>query len=179
MNSSESGTRKNDGRASKPPIFTGYKGGIFWVAIVTLSLIITFFLPNRFQARQDSAKGTEALSTTVIRAAPSAALTSPVSPISPVSPVTVQPPSQALDPRTLQSMVERGLELYEGDDYAAALEVFDTVVDADPKNPLAHDMRGTLYTALHSYDDAVNEYTEAIELNPSFAQAYYNRGRVY
>jgi tetratricopeptide (TPR) repeat protein len=76
-------------------------------------------------------------------------------------------------------MAETGLQMYESGNYEGALELFNTVVDAEPDNPLAYDVRGSIYTALHDYLSALDNYSTAIELNPSFAQAYYNRGRVY
>jgi tetratricopeptide (TPR) repeat protein len=76
-------------------------------------------------------------------------------------------------------MAATGLQMYESGDYEGALDLFNTVVDAEPDNSLAYDVRGSIYTALHDYDNALNDYSKAIELNPSFAQAYYNRGRIH
>lgn len=80
---------------------------------------------------------------------------------------------------TIDAIAEKGLNLYESGDYEAALEIFNNVVDAESRNPLAYDARGTIYTALNEYENALSDYSRAIELSPSFAQAYYNRGRLY
>src|SRR5215204_1440714 len=43
-----------------------------------------------------------------------------------------------------------------------------------------HNNRGVEYAdTKRDYDEAIREYTKAIELNPQFAEAYYNRGIAY
>lgn len=42
-----------------------------------------------------------------------------------------------------------------------------------------HVEQGDVYFAEGSYDEAINEYTTAIELDPKMAMAYWGRGRVY
>jgi tetratricopeptide (TPR) repeat protein len=39
-----------------------------------------------------------------------------------------------------------------------------------------YNFRGILYYKEHKYDEAIEDYTRAIELKPDFANAYYNRG---
>src|SRR5438046_6145838 len=43
----------------------------------------------------------------------------------------------------------------------------------------AYSNRGIAYRALHLTDHAIDDYTRAIELKPSMAEAYYNRGNAY
>ncbi len=47
------------------------------------------------------------------------------------------------------------------------------------KKDAAHVNRGNDYAEKGQYDQAISEYTKAIELNPRYADAYYNRGNAY
>jgi tetratricopeptide (TPR) repeat protein/S1-C subfamily serine protease len=39
-----------------------------------------------------------------------------------------------------------------------------------------YEIRGEIFTELKKHDQAISDYTQAIKINPRFAQAYYNRG---
>jgi tetratricopeptide (TPR) repeat protein len=39
--------------------------------------------------------------------------------------------------------------------------------------------RGVAYAKKSQYDQAISDYTKALEINPKFAEAYYNRGVAY
>lgn len=179
MNNSEF-DHNNDG-PSRPSIFAKYRGGIFLLAVAALSLIIAFFLARGFQNRGDI--GTRDLPSTTVTSAPSATPAShlsPMPPISPVSPISASPPaSKAVEPISIEDLAETGVQLYKRGNYEEALEIFNTIVEAEPDNPVAYDIRGSIYAALEAYEDALKDYDQAIELDPSLAQAYYNRGRVY
>ena len=43
----------------------------------------------------------------------------------------------------------------------------------------AYNYRGRAYTAMGKHDEAISDYTQAIELNPNSAESYYNRGFSY
>jgi tetratricopeptide (TPR) repeat protein len=54
------------------------------------------------------------------------------------------------------------------------------LISGCPRNQDAvHVNRGNDYAEKGQYDQAISEYTKAIELNPRFADAYYNRGNAY
>jgi len=38
---------------------------------------------------------------------------------------------------------------------------------------------GTAYSKLGNYNQAITDYDKAIELNPKYGDAYYNRGNAY
>ena len=44
---------------------------------------------------------------------------------------------------------------------------------------MAYNNRGTAYGELGNYQQAIKDFTKAIELNPQYAMAYYNRGLTY
>ena len=40
-------------------------------------------------------------------------------------------------------------------------------------------MRGAAYGKLDKYTDAISDFIKAVDINPKYAEAYYNRGLVY
>ena len=46
-------------------------------------------------------------------------------------------------------------------------------------NPSVHIEKGVAHYESKEYDQAIAEYSKAIEINPNYADAYYNRGLVY
>jgi tetratricopeptide (TPR) repeat protein len=46
-------------------------------------------------------------------------------------------------------------------------------------NAGAYNNRGVAYVLIGQYDQAISDYTKAIEINPEFARAYNNRGVAY
>jgi serine/threonine protein kinase/tetratricopeptide (TPR) repeat protein len=68
---------------------------------------------------------------------------------------------------------------YQKSEYHDALAECRFVLAMDPKMAWAHKIRGDVLDKLGMSDDAVEAYNQAIELNPRFWQAYYNRGLVY
>ena len=44
---------------------------------------------------------------------------------------------------------------------------------------IAYTNRGNAYDDKGAYDQAIQDYTKAIQVNPSYATAYYNRGDAY
>ena len=47
---------------------------------------------------------------------------------------------------------------------------------ADPEDAEGFNDRGNRYSRNGVYDQAISDYTQAIELDESFAEAYFNRG---
>lgn len=46
----------------------------------------------------------------------------------------------------------------------------------EPKDAQGFNARGNRYSRNGAYEQALQDYTKAIELDPGFAEAYYNRG---
>jgi tetratricopeptide (TPR) repeat protein len=53
------------------------------------------------------------------------------------------------------------------------------MVALDPSNPLAHFLRGTLYTWMKRYEPAIGDFGEAIRLDATFTKAWYERAKAY
>ena len=43
----------------------------------------------------------------------------------------------------------------------------------------AYNNRGVAYLGKDQYDQAISDYSKAIEINPKYANAYNNRGYIY
>jgi tetratricopeptide (TPR) repeat protein len=76
-----------------------------------------------------------------------------------------------------------GLEAYQRRDLDAATQHFTLAIDSgDLPHPdlfFAFNNRGNAYAARRDYDRALQDYDEALRLNPKFAGAMRNRGIVY
>src|SRR5437879_3312186 len=49
----------------------------------------------------------------------------------------------------------------------------------NPRNAIAYNNRGIAYRIKDEDDRAIADYTKAIEIDPKYADAYYNRGNIY
>ncbi len=64
-------------------------------------------------------------------------------------------------------------------DHRAAIERFNKVPELSPKNPWAYSYRGTLYSEVGRFDEAMADFDRAIELYPEFADFYLERAEAY
>lgn len=74
-------------------------------------------------------------------------------------------------------------ERMEQKDYAGCLDLVNQALastSADNTSMLSqlYDVRGIIYDEENKYDEAVADFTKAIELDPNFAKAYFDKGRV-
>ena len=76
--------------------------------------------------------------------------------------------STASDPeeakRQVQSLIEKGKELYKNDQDEQAVETFKQAINQDPNNAEAHLRLGMSYSALDKKTESEDEYKKAIEL---------------
>jgi tetratricopeptide (TPR) repeat protein len=76
-----------------------------------------------------------------------------------------------------------GLEAYQRRDLDAAIKLFTLAIESgDLPHPdlfFAFNNRGNAHAARHDHDRALQDYDEALRLNPKFAGAMRNRGIVY
>jgi tetratricopeptide (TPR) repeat protein len=67
-------------------------------------------------------------------------------------------------------------ELFNAGEYQQAIEAYDRVLAENPQDYYAYGQRGECYRMLSRYDEAIADFTRAIELSPGYARAYFNRG---
>src|SRR4051812_47893955 len=49
-------------------------------------------------------------------------------------------------------------------------------IDADPRHSQAYQSRGIAWYRMGKYDDAIDDFTQAIKIDPKYIRAFYNRG---
>jgi tetratricopeptide (TPR) repeat protein len=57
-----------------------------------------------------------------------------------------------------------------------AIKDMDVAIKLDPKNHLFYNGKGVSLLSIKKYQEAVDNFSSSIQLNPDFGQAYFNRG---
>ncbi|MFZ2472633.1 MAG: tetratricopeptide repeat protein [Methanothrix sp.] len=86
---------------------------------------------------------------------------------------TVSPGSE---PSLVESLIKKGLSLYDQDKYYEAIQSYDKAIELDPSNCVAWTYKGDVFFALEKYDDALQSFEKAIELDPGNPEAWLNKG---
>jgi Tfp pilus assembly protein PilF len=60
-----------------------------------------------------------------------------------------------------------------------SVTLFNHALQTTKNNYLAHDCRGNAYSKLGRYQQAIEDYNQAILMKPDYAEAYNNRGTLY
>jgi tetratricopeptide (TPR) repeat protein len=68
---------------------------------------------------------------------------------------------------------------YESDRTVEATKAFKLAVDNEPGNKMNHYILGLLYRTTNDYDGAIKEFSEAIRLDSTFSDAFYDIGATY
>jgi len=74
------------------------------------------------------------------------------------------------------SLYRQGRQYAEQERFADAVPLFDQAIQANPTFTQAYNARCYSYLRLKQYDQAIADCSEAIKLDPSYANAYQNRG---
>ena len=85
---------------------------------------------------------------------------------------------------TAEQHFEEGLAHLKAGDWGKAITSFTKVIEAKPPPgpqtlAAAYCNRGTAWQNKSEYDKAIEDYTQAIELNPKLADTYFNRGNAW
>lgn len=82
-----------------------------------------------------------------------------------------------IEPHNIQALYNLAMFYQETEDYEKALEKYRMILQIDPQNKLAlHNMGWIYLTAEEKYEEAVVFFTKAIEIDPNYIEAIYNRG---
>lgn len=77
-----------------------------------------------------------------------------------------------------RNIFEKGLKKLRKKDFKGALEVFDELAEIEPMYEVFHN-RGSIYFKMNNYENAILDYTKAIQLDPNLPEAYLGLGIVY
>ena len=61
-------------------------------------------------------------------------------------------------------------------EYLKAIEIYDQVLEIDPRNSRAHHSKGDIFDLMGRYQDAIACYDSALECDPFNAETWYNKG---
>jgi len=75
--------------------------------------------------------------------------------------------------------INLGIAYMNKGEYPKALAAFRSVVDNDPRNPIAKVYLGQLYLKIDKVELAIMEFNNAIRINKNYANAHYNLGLAY
>lgn len=77
------------------------------------------------------------------------------------------------------NMAQLGYKMLQEGRVEEAGAMFRGLATLNPKDPYMHLALGSCHHRADKIDDAITEYSRAIELNPKLANAYANRGELY
>ncbi len=74
-------------------------------------------------------------------------------------------------------LLERAIELQKSDDLITSILFCDKALEMDPTSTNAHFLRGYNNFLLKNFDEAINDFSNAINLNPEYLDAYFYRAK--
>ena len=108
-------------------------------------------------------------------AAPQFSQRGPVAAAQNIRPPQVVAASVPRTSRDANRFYRQGRYLSEQENFEQAVQVFDQVLQIDPRHALALNARGYAQLRLRNYQGAIDDCSQAIRLNPGYANAYLNR----
>lgn len=83
----------------------------------------------------------------------------------------------SLNPQSTETYYALGLYYQQNEQYNKAIESYTSLLKIDPKNKFAHFNLGYIHLVyLQVYDVAAKHFTDAINSDKNYAEAWYNRG---
>lgn len=79
----------------------------------------------------------------------------------------------------VNTYIPMAAQYYKLGDEAQTLGVCSDIITLDPDHAMAYYNRGSIYSDMGLYEQALKDLNKTIELTPSYASAYNNRGMVY
>ncbi|MGY4411976.1 tetratricopeptide (TPR) repeat protein [Bradyrhizobium sp. LB7.1] len=56
------------------------------------------------------------------------------------------------------------------------IDACSSILDADPRHAQAHQARAVAWLEMRNYDEAIEDFTQAIAMDPKYVQSFYGRG---
>lgn len=150
------------------------------VGIIAVAAGIAFLLTRRGAETKD----TDSLSVETISSPEAGQAAAPISPIASNehSIKTLDDwevdATQAQEGQETEALVMEANAFYDQGDYEKAIELLTISIDVS-ESPRLYNDRGNAYLQLGFTDLALEDYEAALGIDPNFAHAHYNRGRLY
>lgn len=80
--------------------------------------------------------------------------------------------------QTSEKLISSGIEKYDEDNFAGAIDDYTKAIEIEKENPEAFFRRGVAKVMIDDFAGAIADYSKAIEINPNYSEAYYKRGLV-
>jgi DNA-binding beta-propeller fold protein YncE len=75
-----------------------------------------------------------------------------------------------------ESLINRGLQYFENEEYTNAISSFDEALKINPKNQRAYNHKGDAFFKQGSYEEAIKCYDEALKINPKYLDVLKDKG---
>lgn len=154
-------------------------GLLFLIVVVALG---AFFYSSSLDNNQDSISNATSIpdvNSKTLKESEALETSSPISPVAIVSPLGSEANPTAINPNTIQTMLEEAVQLQERGEFEEALVKTNQIIELDPNNFFAFNIRGSVYLTLSEFDKAIEDYNKTLDLEPFFPHAFYNRGRAF
>ena len=83
------------------------------------------------------------------------------------------------DKEKVEKLLEEAQRLYDAENFDKLLEICDAIIQIDPENAVAYNLRGISHSKLKQYDQALQDYNKAIKLNPTNDDSNNNMRDLY
>lgn len=84
-----------------------------------------------------------------------------------------------LSDQELKYLVEKGESCIDSREFQQALKYYNQIIDNTPPNPFFLKRRGFCYRMVEYMDEAIDNYSAALELDPDDGVTYWERGACY
>jgi tetratricopeptide (TPR) repeat protein len=74
--------------------------------------------------------------------------------------------------------IDKGIFSFQEGQYDDALTYIDKSIELKNDWEISYFYRGVVYQAMENFDEAMIDYTKAIQLNPKMVDAYYNKAKI-
>ncbi|MES0489867.1 MAG: tetratricopeptide repeat protein [Leptospirales bacterium] len=87
--------------------------------------------------------------------------------------------SSCVERNDVDQIGQEGMELFNNGDVQAALLKFEAILEMDDTIAEAHLRKADCLDLMNRYEESIASYTRAIELDPLYKEAFYNRALTY
>lgn len=76
----------------------------------------------------------------------------------------------------VQSLLEKAQQFVDAKKYNESINLLDHALEIDSQSAVIHYKKANILQGLNRFEDAIQSYNKALDINPNHAPTYYNRG---